>query len=82
MATISVAVPPDAQPNQMMQVQTPTGQPIMVTIPPGTAPGSVIQVQYAPTAPAAMYMSREPIAIEADKNSYNPFRMLTRATYF
>ena len=63
---ISVVVPPDAQPNQMMQVQTPTGQQIAVKLPPGTAPGSVIQVHYAPpalTVPAAM----EPITIEADK---------------
>ena len=73
MATIvmSVTGPPDAQPNQMIQVQAPTGQLISVTIPPGTAPGSVIQVQCAPTAPtvpAAMCMARDPITIEADGN--------------
>eukprot|EP00746_Dinoflagellata_sp_MGD_P040101 gnl/MRDRNA2_/MRDRNA2_196781_c0_seq1.p1 gnl/MRDRNA2_/MRDRNA2_196781_c0~~gnl/MRDRNA2_/MRDRNA2_196781_c0_seq1.p1 ORF type:complete len:297 (-),score=55.46 gnl/MRDRNA2_/MRDRNA2_196781_c0_seq1:57-947(-) len=48
---ITVQVPPDAMPGQMLQIQTASG-PMNVTVPPGTGPGQTFQVQIPSVAQA------------------------------
>ena len=46
--TISVTIPPDAQPGSYLTAPLPDGRTVQVAVPPDAAPGAVIQVAVPP----------------------------------
>ena len=46
--TISVTIPPDAQPGSYLTAPLPDGRTVQVAIPPGAVPGGTVQVAVPP----------------------------------